>query len=210
MYAGLNYASHLTGFRAGAKRNAMKSIHAMGTEDVPAGPAIAFVTLAGQVLAARSPMRPPSTGRQPLVQASTMLMHTCVTVASARMQAVRDKLTPFCCAGYPPLDYPARYVPPGVTPDFGAVSGACQRLFCDEACVRSCGAPDPYTQEYGRCIYLCSIRAHNQTVTFEVADVTNDALFLVPPVVSATGEIKFEVAPFQSGYVEITALLKGD
>jgi hypothetical protein len=57
---------------------------------------------------------------------------------------------------------------------------------------------------------LCSIRAHNQTVTFEVADVTNDALFLVPPVVSATGEIKFEVAPFQSGYVEITALLKGD
>ena len=68
----------------------MKSIHAMGTEDVPAGPAIAFVTLAGQVLAARSPMRPPSTGRQPLVQASTMHMHTRVAVASARVHAVRQ------------------------------------------------------------------------------------------------------------------------
>ena len=48
----------------------------------------------------------------------------------------------------------------------------------------------------------------NQSITFNIVDTTNEELFLVPPGLSAAGYLSFELAPFSTGYVEITAWLQ--
>jgi hypothetical protein len=51
---------------------------------------------------------------------------------------------------------------------------------------------------------------YNQTISFKVADTTNDHMFLVTPAFSAEGEILFELAPYETGYVEVTTWLQDD
>ena len=50
----------------------------------------------------------------------------------------------------------------------------------------------------------------NQNLAFHVVDNTNDELFLIPPRLSGAGDLSFELAPFATGYVEITAWLQDD
>jgi hypothetical protein len=50
----------------------------------------------------------------------------------------------------------------------------------------------------------------NQSLTFHIVDTTNEELFLIPPRLSGAGDLSFELAPFSTGYVEITTWLQDD